>query len=296
MNKSNYISNKSNNFRKPKGPSVLTAKGLIEQTLPKDKKERELLIIEKFCEVYSTKKGCNLRIVQQREKPDFKCNLNDQDLYIEICELIHKDQLEINSYALNFEKYLKKEFIKKHGYPFNLCIEIICFNLNPKNIPNVENKSGKKIISELIEDIGNKLSLCEKLHPGKWNYSVWKKHQCHFEIRITKLPFRFPIPKESGIKVILTGINTIDSKIHNKLLINRVQKKNITDYSDVPDESHFWLVVWSYRHFPLDLKDESVQKLVSILKKTNACQFNQIWYFWPDPVGNGILLKLWTEQ
>lgn len=279
-------------IRKAKGLSVITTKGVIEQILPKDKIEKEKVIFEKFCKIYSEEKKSFLKIEEKREAPDFRCSLDNSTIFIELCELVNDDGLRIDAYASKFEEYFKKEFYKRFKIPSDICIEIICFNL--RKIPNINKKEGQNIVLQLIEYIINEFSIYKKIDSGKWKYLIWKKCQCWFEIRIIKLPFNFPVPKKSGIEIMLTGINTVDSKTHNNLLTETIDKKNRKNYI-IPDNSFLWLVIYSYRYFPLDLKEEVVKRCV-LEWNSKFCKFNQIWYFYPCPINKGIMFQLYGQK
>lgn len=280
-------------IRKPKGPSVLTTKGIVELPLPDKKEEKELIIATLFCNAVSKSNKCNMHVEspQNPPYPDVKCISDNKVLFLELCELVHEKQLNKNNYAPEFENIFKKECNKRFCCPSDVCIEIYNFDVESK-LPNIKNSKGLSVIIELIKNIGGNLYLCNNLEPGKWKYYIWKQHNSHFEYRITKLPSIFP--KINGIEVSLAGINTINQETHNDLLIKTFEQKNTIKYKS--DGSNFiWLLIYSYRHFPLNIQDVAVKRLIERLSNCN-CQFNQVWYFWPSPIeDNGILLKLWPE-
>ena len=277
--------------RKQKGPAVLTAKGIIEKNLPENKFDKEKYIAETFCTLYTEKFKNTLKILSKTESPDFICIKDKVKVSLELCELVYEKQLVIDDKYNDLENLFKKNI----EIPKDIFLEIINFNLDPKNIPNSRSKKGLKNLNTFIKELKSKLSMSSRIEKGKWEYYVWKFNRIHFEFRISKLPVNLPFNREGNFRLELAGINTIESKVHRNILVNLVEKKEKIKYVNRPNDSSLWLLIYSYRHFPLDHNDESVKELINKLKKTNT-MFEEIWYFWPSPIKEGIIFQLYKKH
>ena len=273
--------------RKQEGPAVLTAEGIIEKTMPENKFDKEKYIAETFCTLYTKKSKNKLEILSKSESPDFFCIKDKVEVSLELCELVYENQLVIDDYYNDLDYFFKNNI----EIPIDIFLEVINFNLDPKNIPNSRNKKGLKNLNNFIIELKSKLSMSSRIKKGKWEYYVWKFDRIHFEYRISKLPANLPFKKEGNFRLELAGINTIESNVHRNLLVNLVEKKEKTKYVNRPNDSSLWLLIYSYRHFPLDQNDESVKELKNKLKNTST-KFEEIWYFWPNPIKEGIIFQL----
>ena len=277
--------------RKQKGPAVLTARGVIEKNLPENKFDKEKYIVETFCTLYTAKFKNTLKILSKTESPDFICIKDKVKVSLELCELVYEKQLVIDDKYNDLENFFKKNI----EIPKDIFLEVVNFNLDPKNIPNSRSKKGLKNLNTFIKELKSKLSMSSRIEKGKWEYYVWKFNRIHFEFRISKLPVNLPFNREGNFRLELAGINTIESKVHRNILVNLVEKKEKIKYVNRPNDSSLWLLIYSYRHFPLDHNDESVKELINKLKKTNT-MFEEIWYFWPSPIKEGIIFQLYKKR
>lgn len=273
--------------RKQKGLVVLTSEGVVTEYLPKDKYNKEEYFAEAFCKFYSEKYKNILNIHTRTESPDFICSKNETKISLELCELVYESQLIID------DKYIaiKKFFENSIKIPEGILLEIFNFNVDPKSIPNIKTKKGLKILNLFIEEVKDKLYQSSRIKDGTWEYYVWRFNRTHFEFRISKITENLPFYQGVNFNLELAGIHTIDTNVHRDLLTNLVAKKERIEYVNKPSDSYLWLLIYSYRHFPLGSNDESVIELKNKLSETKT-KFTEIWYFWPSPGGGGILNQL----
>lgn len=279
-------------IKKLSNPTILTMQGIIEMPMPQNKRDLEVYIATHFCKVYSATKTCQLEVQSPMNPPypDIKCCLDDKPLYIELTELVSKKQMELNAYAQKFEEYFIKMFNQKVNLPSDIHIDVISFDLDVRNVPKIKVKKEQKTIELYVDEIVRKLKICSNLRAGEWKYFPRKSVRPFIEFRITKLPAMFY--SQGGVNVSLQGINTIEATESDNLLCCSVESKNKCRYHIKKEQ--LWLLVYSFRHFPIDLKDPAIKNLHTRLEQSST-QFHQIWYFWPSPTDSGIFFRLWPK-